>query len=129
MKALLKSGPIAWMASHGVAPNLLMLALIIGGFITSMSIKKEVFPEFSVDVVQVRLVYPGASPSEMEQGVVLSVENVLTDIDGLDDINASIREGYATLSLNVESGKDTQQVYQDILQAVNRISTFPAQML
>jgi multidrug efflux pump subunit AcrB len=128
MKSMLNSGPIAWMAGHGIAPNLLMLALIIGGFITSMNIKKEVFPEFSVDVVQVRLVYPGASPSEMEQGVVLSVENVLTDIDGLDDINASIREGYATLSLNVESGKDTQQVYQDILQAVNRISTFPAQM-
>jgi multidrug efflux pump subunit AcrB len=128
MKSLLNSGPIAWMASHGIAPNLLMLALIIGGFLTSMSIKKEVFPEFSVDLVQVRLVYPGASPSEMEQGVVLSVENVLTDIDGLDDINASIQEGYATLSLNVESGKDTQQVYQDVLQAVNRVSTFPAQM-
>ena len=128
MKSLMNSGPIAWMASHGIAPNLLMLALIVGGIITSMSIKKEVFPEFTVDVVQVRLVYPGASPSEMEQGVVLPVENVLTDLDGIDDITATILEGYATIYLNVESGKETQQVYQDVLQAVNRISTFPAQM-
>ena len=128
MKSIMNSGPIAWMASHGIAPNLLMLALIIGGFLTSMSIKKEVFPEFTVDVVQVRLVYTGASPSEMEQGVVLPVENVLTDLEGIDDINASIQEGYATVSISVESGRDTQQIYQDVLQAVNRISTFPAQM-
>jgi multidrug efflux pump subunit AcrB len=128
MKSLLNSGPIAWMASHGIAPNLLMLALIIGGFITSMNIKKEVFPEFTVDVVQVRLVYPGASPSEMEQGVVLSVENVLTDLEGIADITATIQEGYATVYLETESGKETQQIYQDVLQAVNRISTFPAQM-
>lgn len=128
MKSILNSGPIAWMASHGIAPNLLMLALIIGGIMTSMSIKKEVFPEFTVDVVEVRLVYAGASPSEMEQGVVLPVENVLTDIEGVDDIAATILEGYATVYINVESGKDTQQVYQDVLQAVNRISTFPAQM-
>lgn len=128
MKALMNSGPIAWMASHGIAPNLLMLALIVGGIITSMNIKKEVFPEFQVDVVQVRLIYSGASPSEMEQGVVLPVENVLTDIEGVEDVTATIQEGYATVYLNVESGRDTQLVYQDVLQAVNRISTFPAQM-
>lgn len=128
MKSLMNSGPIAWMASHGIAPNLLMLALIIGGIVTSFSIKKEVFPEFSVDVVQVRLVHVGASPSEMEQGVVLPVENVLADIEGIDEVNVTIQESYGLFSISVESGEDTQQVYQDVLQAVNRISTFPAQM-
>ena len=128
MKALFKSGPIAWMANHGIAPNLLMLALILGGIITSMSIKKEVFPEFTVDVVQVRLVYAGATPSEMEQGVVLPVENVLAEVEGIEDIDVKIVEGYATLSVSLQTGEDVQQKYQDILQAVNRITTFPAQM-
>ncbi len=129
MKSLMNSGPIAWMASHGIAPNLLMLALIIGGIITSMSIKKEVFPEFTVDVVQVRLVYARGFTFRDGTGEwCYQVENVLTDLDGIDDITATILEGYATIYLNVESGKETQQVYQDVLQAVNRISTFPAQM-
>lgn len=124
----LHSGPIAWMGRHGVASNLLMLALLIGGLLTSLTIKKEFLPEFSVDIVQVRLVYPGATPTEMEQGVVLPVENALTEMDGISDINVTIQEGYATLSLDIETGEDIQQMYQDILQEVNRISTFPAQM-
>ena len=74
---VLKKGPIAWMARHGIAPNLLMLALLIGGLLTSLSIKKELLPEFTEDVVSVRVVYPGATPSEMEQGVVLPIENEL----------------------------------------------------
>jgi len=87
--AFLHSGPIAWMGRHGVASNLLMLALLVGGLLTSFTIKKEFLPEFSVDIVQVRLVYPGATPTEMEQGVVLPVENALAELDGITDINVT----------------------------------------
>lgn len=125
---LLNKGPISWMARHGIAPNLLMLALIIGGVLTSFTIKKEFLPAFTVDVVQVRLIYTGATPTEMEQGVVLPVENVLSELEGIEDVNVSIQEGYATLSLDIESGQDVQQMYQDVLQAVNRVTTFPEDM-
>lgn len=128
MAQRLEKGPISWMARHGIAPNLLMLALIIGGIMTSFSIKKEVFPEFTVDLVQVRLVNTGATPSEMEQSAVLPVENALNELDGIDDIDANIQEGYASINVEVATGEDTQQVYQDILQAVNRITTFPGEM-
>ncbi|GAA6134195.1 efflux RND transporter permease subunit [Oceaniserpentilla sp. 4NH20-0058] len=124
----LNKGPIAWMARHGVAPNLLMLALLIGGLLTALSIKKEFLPEFTVDIVQVRVVYPGATPTEMEQGVVLPIENELSEMDGIDEVSSSIQEGYAAVNLEIESGEDIQQMYQDILQSVNRISTFPEQM-
>jgi len=124
----LNRGPIAWMTRHGVAPNLLMLALLIGGVLTALSIKKEFLPEFTVDVVTVRVVYPGATPTEMEQGVVLPIENELSEMDGIDEITANIQEGYASINLEITSGEDVQQMYQDILQSVNRISTFPAQM-
>lgn len=125
---LLDKGPISWMARHGIAPNLLMLALLIGGILTSFTIKKEFLPAFTVDIVQVRLVYTGATPTEMEQGAVLPVENVLSELEGIEDVNVSIQEGYATLNLDIEGGQDLQQMYQDVLQAVNRITTFPAEM-
>lgn len=128
MQSVFNKGPIAWMAQHGIAPNLLMLALLVGGLLTSLSIKKEFLPEFTVDVVTVRVVYSGATPSEMEQGVVLPIENQLSELEGIENVAVNIQEGYASVNLEIEAGKDLQQMYQDVLQAVNRITTFPVDM-
>ena len=46
-------GPIAWMVHNRVAPNLLMLVLLIGGLFMAGQIKKEVFPDFALDEVRV----------------------------------------------------------------------------
>ena len=66
-----KQGPIAWMASNPVAANLLMLFFIIGGFVFARDVKQEVFPEVDLDVITVNVAYPGASPAEVEEGVVM----------------------------------------------------------
>ncbi|MDK2777552.1 MAG: efflux RND transporter permease subunit [Pseudomonadota bacterium] len=122
------TGPLAWMARHGVAPNLLMAFLIIGGFLMSLSIRKEFIPPYEAEAVEVTVSYPGATPAEMEQGVVLPIENELADIDGLKEVTVRITQGSAAIVAELENGTDKQQAYQDIQQAVNRISTFPAQM-
>ena len=56
-------GPVAWMSRHGVAPNLLMAFLIIGGFLMSLTIRKEFIPATDVDMIIVNVAYPGATPS------------------------------------------------------------------
>ena len=68
-------GPLAWMTYNRVTPNLLMIALLLGGFLVSGKIKKEVFPDFELDRVSVSVAYPGSSPEEVEQGIVLVVED------------------------------------------------------
>ena len=55
-------GPIGWMASHGVAPNILMLVLLLGGLFMYFQMKKEVFPNFAPDTVTVIVPFPGAGP-------------------------------------------------------------------
>ena len=55
-------GVIAWMAGHGVTANLLMLVLLIGGAVFASNIKKEVFPDFELDIISITVPYPGASP-------------------------------------------------------------------
>ncbi|UXD87232.1 efflux RND transporter permease subunit [Thalassolituus hydrocarboniclasticus] len=122
------TGPVAWMARHGVAPNLLMAFLIIGGFLMSLNIRKEFIPSYEADMVIVSVGYAGATPSEMEQGVILPIENELAGIDGLKEVVSTATQGSAQISAELENGVDRQQAYQDIQQAVNRISTFPAQM-
>lgn len=123
----LHQGPIAWMARHGVAPNLLMAFFIIGGFLMSLTITKEFIPNTAVDVINVSVGYPGATPTEMEQGIVLPIENELSSLDGFKEVNSTASQSSANVSIELENGTDRQQAYQDIQQAVNRITTFPAQ--
>ncbi|MEZ4464192.1 MAG: efflux RND transporter permease subunit [bacterium] len=70
-------GPLAWMAQNPVAANLLMLIFIVGGLIMSTRVKKELFPEFSLDIVSIEVPFPGASPAEVEQGIVRVIEEAV----------------------------------------------------
>ncbi|MBW2546127.1 MAG: efflux RND transporter permease subunit, partial [Deltaproteobacteria bacterium] len=84
------------MAKNPVAANVLMLILIVGGLVTLMAgIKQEVFPEVDLDVVLVEVVYPGASPAEVEQAVVLAIEEGIRGVDGIKEVRSTAREGSA----------------------------------
>ena len=118
-------GPIAWMVHNRVAPNLLMLVLLIGGLFMASQIKKEVFPDFALDEVRVSVAYPGASPEEVEQGIVLAVEEAINGIEGVDEIRSTAGEGRALVIAELVEGADIQKVNQDIKQEIDRITTFP----
>ena len=113
------------MAGHSVSANLLMLVLLIGGLIMGDRIKKEVFPDFELDMVTVSVAYPGASPEEVEQGIILAVEEAVQDLEGIKEITATAREGGATVFIELLEGEDAQQIAQDIENEVDRISSFP----
>jgi multidrug efflux pump subunit AcrB len=121
----LHHGPVAWMARHGVAPNLLMAFLIIGGFFMSLIITKEFIPNIEVDTIIVEVAYPGATPSEMEQAIILPIENEVAALEGIKDVVSTASAGSARVAFEIANGADKQKIYQDIDQAVNRISTFP----
>ena len=76
-------GPIRWMANNVVAANLVMAMLIVGGLLLGAQVKQEVFPEFDVNFVTVQVAYPGASPAEVEQGIVLAVEEAVQGLEGV----------------------------------------------
>jgi len=117
-------GPIAWMANNSVAANILMLVFLVGGFLMTFNIKQEVFPKFDLDEVRVTVVYPGASPEEVEQGVVLPIEEAIQDIEGIKKVTSTANEALATVSIEVVETKDLQRVYEDVKNAVDRITTF-----
>ncbi|KIX14119.1 efflux RND transporter permease subunit [Dethiosulfatarculus sandiegensis] len=118
-------GPISWMAKNRVAPNLMMVFLLLGGLIMSMNIKQEVFPEFDLDVATISVDYSGASPEEVEQGIVLAVEEAIRGIEGVKELTATVGEGNGTINAELEEGSDQQKIYQEIKQEIDRITTFP----
>ncbi|MDD3325007.1 MAG: efflux RND transporter permease subunit [Sulfurospirillaceae bacterium] len=119
------SSSISWMAHNRVTSNLLMLVFILGGLYMTTIIKKEVFPEYDLDTVTIAVPYNGASPEEVEQGIVLAAEDKIQDIEGIKEIASSSKEGLATITVELQDGSDRMRVYQDIKQRIDSITTFP----
>jgi len=118
-------GLVAWMVYNRVTPNLLMLFLVLGGIFMSTRIKQEVFPEFVLDRISVQVSYPGSSPEDVEQGIVLAIEDAIGGLEGIKEITSTASEGSARVSAELEEGVNAQKLLQDIKQEVDRIGTFP----
>lgn len=119
-------GPIAWMAKNAVASNVLMLVLIVGGLVTLASgIKQEVFPEVELDIVSIQVSYPGASPAEVEQAVILAVEEAVRGIDGVKKVSSTAMEGLAATHVELLLGTDKDRALNDLKSAIDRITSFP----
>ncbi|MGE3634396.1 MAG: efflux RND transporter permease subunit, partial [Sandaracinaceae bacterium] len=119
------AGPLAWMAKNSVAANVLMLLLIIGGLFSITRIKQEVFPEFDLDMIVINVPYPGASPEEVEQGVILPIEESVRAIDGISEVRSTASEGVGVVVMELLVGEDPDRVLADVKSAVDRITSFP----
>ncbi len=117
--------PIRWMVNNQVASNLLMFVLIIGGLIVGSQVKQEIFPEFELDIVRVTVPYPGASPEEVERGIIYAIEDEVRGIDGLKEMKSIADEGQGTVSIELLEGADPGKALQDVKNAVDSILSFP----
>ncbi|MGE9291203.1 MAG: efflux RND transporter permease subunit, partial [Puniceicoccales bacterium] len=120
-----KKGPIAWMTAHSVTANLIMLLFLVGGLFAAFTVKQEVFPEFALDFVNVSVSYPGASPEEVEQSIILPVEEAVEGLEGVAEVTSTASEGSGTVSIELAEGADLQQLSNEIKNEIDRITTFP----
>jgi multidrug efflux pump subunit AcrB len=118
-------GILAWMTKNHVAANLLMLALVVGGLIVMADIKQEVFPEFALDIVDVSVSYPGASPEEIEEGIILAIEEEIRDLEDVERVTAKASEGRAGISVELLTNTNAEKAVQDIKNGIDRITSLP----
>ena len=118
-------GLIAWFARNSVAANLLMWILLIGGVFGAFGIQKQVFPNFEVNIISVRVPYLGAAPQEVEEGVLLKVEDAIKDLDGIKQITSTATEGMGSVTIEVEEDYDVQVVLDEVKSQVDAIPSFP----
>ena len=118
-------GAVAWMARNSVAANLFMFVLIFGGLVGMSRMKQEVLPEFEIDVISVAVPYPGGSPEDVEQGIILSLEEAVRGVEGVKRVNSSASEGAGTVTIELLIDADPDKVISDVKSAVDRITTFP----
>ena len=121
-----RTGIIAWFASNHVAANLLMGLIIVAGLMSASSIRKQTQPDFELNTVQVRVLYLGAAPQEVEEGVVIKVEEAIQDVDGIVKLESEAQEGIGSVTAEVSRDADLNEVLGEIKSRVDAISSFPA---
>jgi multidrug efflux pump subunit AcrB len=118
-------GAIGWMANNPVAANLIMVACLIGGFLMLGKITQEVFPGTDADIVRVGVSYPGASPEEVEQGIILVIEEAVRGLDGVHEVSSTSSEGGGNVTVELLEGQDLQKLADDVKSEIDRVGTFP----
>lgn len=113
------------MSQNHVAANLFMFLIIFAGFMSLKSINQEIFPEMEMDMITIEMVYPGASPEEMEESIAIKIEESLEGISEISSIRSVSNEGISVVTAEVEMGEDINEVKDQIKAEIDRITTFP----
>ena len=114
-----------WSIKNHVTVNLVMVFVIVAGLVTVMKMRREMFPQFALDMIFISVTYPGSSPEEIEEGICIKIEEQIEGIEGIDRMISTAREGNGEVTVELESGTDVQKVLDEIKAEVDRIDTFP----
>ena len=116
---------IEWFAKNGVAANLLAIFIAIVGVMTIGTLRQEVFPEFSSDMIYVRVVYPGAAPEEVEEGISQKVEEAIHGLTDVKKVTSTSQENAGSVMVELNPGTDAARALDEIKTRIDAIDTFP----
>ena len=116
---------IKWFVHNSVAANMFMFFILIAGLLTIPRIKMEVFPDISIDVISVSVIYPGASPKDVEDGICVRIEEKLQGLRGIKKISSTAIENYGVTSVEIIAGEDIDEILDRVKMQVDAISTLP----
>ncbi|NRB70814.1 MAG: efflux RND transporter permease subunit, partial [Xanthomonadales bacterium] len=116
---------IDWFARNSVAANLLMGILILGGLFTALTMKKESQPRIETNFVTISMPFRGASPEDVEEGILIKIEEAIQDVEGIKELQSTARRGSGTVTAEIFNDYDIAEVLDDIKSRVDAIPTFP----
>ncbi len=118
-------GIIAWWTKNRVAANLLMVACFVGGFIAFTNLERELNPSATFTGASINVLWPGASPREVEEQIVLRIEEAIAGIDGVEHVDSTAREGRASINVEGDDNIDATRFLNEVKNRVDGISTLP----
>ena len=120
------NGIVKWWASNPVAANLLMIAILIGGAVAYFTMDREIDPYVEVPGAQISVVWLGASPKDIEEQIVTRLEEAVSRVKGVDELQAVADEGIAMVFVQGDLNLDKDDFLQDIKREIDAISTLPS---
>lgn len=119
---------IAYFIKYHVAVNVFILAFFAFGILGIKSLKSSFFPLVDSKIINVNITYPGASPQEIEEGIVLQIEDNLKGLKGIDRVTSTSRENSGTITVEIEKGENIDFMLLEVKNAVDRVPSFPTGM-
>ena len=108
-----------------VPVNLLMVAILVAGIMSVVSLRREFFPEVNPQQAQVLLTYPGASPHEVEEGMAIKVEDKLVDLDEVKELRTVLSEGGGGITVEFHEGLDPNEALDEVERAIDSLTDLP----
>lgn len=127
-KKSILSAPSLWMIDNPIASSLLTFAIIILGLLSFNSINQESSPSFQINEISIEASYPGATPKDIEQGIILSIEHKLRDNPNIDRISANAYEGSAEIIVELIEGVNPDTILSQVKNSIDGINSFPVEM-
>lgn len=121
-------GIIAWFAHNTVAANLLMIFIIIMGMVAYFNIQRQTFPDIETNFIRVNVSYPGASPQEIEEGILIKIEEAIKDVTEIDRVVSRAFRNSGHVHLDIDENEPLTEVLDKVKARVDGIATFPADM-
>ena len=118
-------GIVAAFSYNPVAANLVMAVMLIGGLISAFGLTAQIFPTLDPGIISITVPYPGATPSEVEEGITRRVEEATLGIDGVERVSSTASENMGVVRVELKDRVDEIKVRNDIETAVDRIADFP----
>jgi multidrug efflux pump subunit AcrB len=119
---------IGYFIRHPTLANLLMLALLVLGISSLGSLKRETFPEFALPYISATVVYPGASPVDIEETLCLRMEDAVDGLTDIEETRCDAQEGVATMVLKLDEKADVGRLLLDVQTQINAIKDFPTEI-
>lgn len=104
-----------------------MTALLIAGLFAGVSLRKQFFPEVDPESAIVRIVYPGASPEEVEETMALKIEDAVFDLDEVDEVTTNLVEGGGSISIAFVDGTNGQEGVDAVERELDTLQDLPAE--
>lgn len=123
-----QTGLIAWFTRNPVAANLLMVFILIMGALSYISIQRQMFPNIQNNYINISAQYPGASPQEIEESILIKIEESLKDVTEIErNVSRAFRNN-GRVSLEIDKDADLSEVLDKVKLRVDSIATFPSEM-
>jgi multidrug efflux pump subunit AcrB len=119
---------IDYFIKYHVAVNLLIIAFVLFGLLGYNSLKSSFFPITDSHNIEVLINYPGASPLEIEQGIILKIEDNLKGLVGVERVTSVSKENSGSIIVEVEKELDINYMLLEVKNSVDRVPSYPMDM-
>ena len=116
---------ITQVTKYPIWSNAIIALVLLFGIISVINIKRSFFPEVEPNMVMISVAYPGASPKEMEEGIILKIEQAIKSIQGIEEITSTASENRASVNIEVDPEYEAEIVLTEVKNAVDQINSFP----